>query len=77
MMEGAIKHSQSAMDEKGMPGEFNACNTLVVPVRGKDTMKTGRLMTCFLKLGKRIQSIARAMLFNTRSAVNKGANHIT
>ena len=52
-------------------------NRLVVPVLGKDAMKIGFLITCFLNLGNNIQSMERAILFVINSNRNNGKSHKT
>ena len=50
---------------------------LVVPVLGKDAIKMGFLIICFLNLGNNIQSRVRAILFVINSNRNNGTSHKT
>jgi hypothetical protein len=50
---------------------------LVVPVLGKEAIKMGFLIICFLNLGNNIQSIVRQILFVINSNRNNGTSHKT
>ena len=61
-------------------GEFivvKLWSRLVVPVLGKDAIKMGFLIICFLNLGNNIQSILRAILFIINNNRNNGSSHKT
>ena len=65
------------MAVKGVSILVKLWSRLVVPVLGKDAIKMGFLITCFLNLGNNIQSIMRARLFVIKRNTNNGTSHKT